>query len=1122
MRAATRPWRPWLRLAAGPLVALLAPGRPAASAEAEHAPIPVRFTLPAPACVTVAIEDASGRRVRNLVSAEPFPAGTNTVWWDGLDDLDRDTAAADHGVYHVPGKFVVPGTYRARGLACPPLSLRYALSVYNPGNPPWPTADKGSSWIADHSPPSAVLYLPDDGTPTNRPCVLVASHRAESGPGLVWLDTEGRKIRSQQWLGGVWTAANQLTRDAGANADPAVYAYAGAPWKGDKFNKFQVELRLHKLLRPGFRGEGPRDKRFGSGEDRALLGGPWKFPDGTKLPEDDDQAGLSGLAARNGILVASLPVLQALLVIDARADREIGRIPLEDPRGVAFDNRGRLLVLSGKRLLRFTPRLEALAVDAPDVLVAGGLDDPRQLTIDAAGRVYVSDWGRSHQVKVFEADGAFLRAIGQAGVPGTGPYNPAQMRRPYGLAVLPDGRLWVAENDDQPRRLSLWSAAGRLLDAWYGPPGYGGGGALDPRDPGRFYHNGMEFELDWERGASRLASVFYRPAAGDLRPEGHHMAGGPQAALYVNDRRYFVNCFNSDPVKGTPIGFIWRDRGGVVVPAAVVGRANAWERFKDAAYAGRLPGNVNWNKDEILFAWSDRNGDARMQPEEVTFARAWVLSMVVQSGLDVVMGGGRRLKPNGFTEEGVPLYDAAQVETLLEGAQKPVSTGGGQALLSPEGWFVLTTAPRPFAPQGIGGGRAGQALWSYPSLWPGLHASHIAPLPERSGELTGTTRLLGGFFTPRGSDAGPLWAINGNKGNVYVFTADGLFVATLFQDCRRARWAYPRAERGMSVNDASLGEEAFGVTLTQAGDGRIYIVGGVGPACNIARVEGLEGLRRLPGTDVSVTPELLREAQRHLQRREAQRQQGAADRPLIIAHRPQSPVVDGKLDDWANAGWVTLEERTHEVGYWQYRKVRTEAALAVAGDRLFAAFRTGDTNLLCNAGEPRQLLFKTGGALDLMLGTNPGADPAREAAASGDVRLLVAKDDGRTVAMLYRPVAPGAPGPRVPFSSPVRSIAFDRVDDVSEAVSLAAGHYRDEAAKMDIAVYEFSIPLATLNWQPRPGERVRADVGVLRGNGFQTMQRVYWHNKATGLTSDLPGEAELTPHLWGTAEVRAP
>jgi len=33
---------------------------------------------------------------------------------------------------------------------------------------------------------------------------------------------------------------------------------------------------------------------------------------------------------------------------------------------------------------------------------------------------------------------------------------------------------------------------------------------------------------------------------------------------------------------------------------------------------------------------------------------------------------------------------------------------------------------------------------------------------------------------------------------------------------------------------------------------------------------------------------------------------------------------------------------------------------------------------------------------------------------------------------------------------------------------------------------------------------------------FQTLHRVYWHNKATGLVSDLPSEAELRPDLWGT------
>jgi len=30
-----------------------------------------------------------------------------------------------------------------------------------------------------------------------------------------------------------------------------------------------------------------------------------------------------------------------------------------------------------------------------------------------------------------------------------------------------------------------------------------------------------------------------------------------------------------------------------------------------------------------------------------------------------------------------------------------------------------------------------------------------------------------------------------------------------------------------------------------------------------------------------------------------------------------------------------------------------------------------------------------------------------------------------------------------------------------------------------------------------------------------TQQRVYWSNKATGITADVPSEAMLTPSLWG-------
>ena len=86
----------------------------------------------------------------------------------------------------------------------------------------------------------------------------------------------------------------------------------------------------------------------------------------------------------------------------------------------------------------------------------------------------------------------------------------------------------------------------------------------------------------------------------------------------------------------------------------------------------------------------------------------------------------------------------------------------------------MTSAPPPFSKLGIGGAKNGKPQWSYPSLWPGLHPSHSAPPPTERGMLIGTTRLLGGLVTPRGSEAGPLFFMNSNQGDMYAFTQDGL------------------------------------------------------------------------------------------------------------------------------------------------------------------------------------------------------------------------------------------------------------------------------------------------------------------------------------------------------------
>src|SRR5438094_636658 len=105
------------------------------------------------------------------------------------------------------------------------------------------------------------------------------------------------------------------------------------------------------------------------------------------------------------------------------------------------------------------------------------------------------------------------------------------------------------------------------------------------------------------------------------------------------------------------------------------------------------------------------------------------------------------------------------------------------------------------------------------------------------------------------------------------------------------------------------------------------------------------------------------------------------------------------------------------------------------------------------------------------------------------MRLLITRAAGKTRALLYRPVAPGMAKP-VPFSSPSRTITFDRVDDVSAQVLLAFSASGD---------YEVAIPLAVLGIHPKPGLILRGDIGILRGSGGVTIQRTYWSNKATAI-----------------------
>ncbi|MCW1924477.1 hypothetical protein OKA05_18060 [Luteolibacter arcticus] len=1060
-----------------------------------HPPIAVKFTLPEAGRVTLVIEDASGQRVRNLIADTPFPAGENTAWWDGTDDLGRDLETARHGIYHIPQQFVAPGDYRVRGLWKKDIDLTYEFSVYNAGKPPWTTADTTGGWMTNHTPPTSATFVPAEKSPDGKPRLYLGAHVAEGGHGLQWVTPDGTKIGGQGWIGGNWTGAQTLATDYGKNGIATDICYAASIWEGElritaktpEKDRTVIKELLgeDKFVHGQSRHEGvPVLKGFDGGERRFVL---------------------AGIAAHDGIIAASLVRQNEIVFVDAREGKILSRVPCENPRGVAFDSSNRLLVISGNSLIRYTvdslPKHPALS--QTETLVSH-LEDPHGLALDLDGNLYVSDRGRSHQVKVFSPEGKLAAAIGKPGPPSAGLYDDLHLNNPAGLAIDNIGNLWVTENDYQPKRVSVWNQGGNLLKAFYGPTEYGGGGTLDPVDRNRFYYRGMEFALDWEKGTDRLTRVLYRP---DATSGESHTNGFPEQPLHGEDgQRFFTNSYNSSPTNGAPVATLWIEENGIARPCNAAGRAREWAALLTPEFAKLWPEGTKADDERThaAFIWNDLNGDGEPSPNEVALQKGNVGGVIFQPDLSITFSRlddtAVRFSATRITASKTPAYALDSAERIFTGAQSPRSSGGDQLITTPDGLSVSTVSPEPFAPESIGGGKDGKVTWSYPNLWPGLHASHECPVASELGMILGTTRLLGHFFSPASGEAGPLFAVNGNMGNVYVFTADGLYVTELFHDVRTGKsWSMPSAERGAKLNDLSLHDENFWPSITTTSDGEIYLVDG--GRTSLVRVDGLDTIRRIAPFDLKVTAPDLEKSSSWLLAREAARRAEQGSETLDVQ------ISEGK-PDWQNVAWASIDKRGVKANFNSDSKpYDVTAALFLGPERLHAAFRTGDKELLKNSTETPGAPFKNGGCLDLMLASSPEANPSRKDPVKGDLRLLVTlRPDGKPLALLYRPVVSGTKEPEK-FSSPWRSISIDRVDDVSAQLEFSADGQGG---------YEFSIPREILGLKHlKAGTTLAGDLGILRGNGFQTTQRIYWSNKSTAITSDVPSEAMLTPNLWG-------
>jgi hypothetical protein len=1026
----------------------------AMAADEAQGPVAIPYTLPAAARVTMAIDDAQGRRVRNLTAAQPRQAGANAEHWDGLDDA---------------GKPVPAGDYRFTGLHHGGIHANWIMSFCSPGNPPWTTADGRGAFYADHTAPQGAAAAGD--------FVALACPMGEGGQHLIGCDLEGQRL---------WGLANRVAFDGGhislatdgkilwvANdaKESTIYRVEiatgqYAPWK---ITRKDAEGRDYQVLdlkvsdQPGFTAKGS--------------GG----------------LNLAAVAVRGGTLAVCLTREGKVKLLDAETAEVRQEIAIPAPRSVAFLPDGALIVLTQDGLMR----VEASGATHPFATIGGG--EGYAVATDAAGNVYLSLRGARQNVQVFSADGKPARSIGRAGGrPLNGPFIDDAMRDPAQIAVDSRGRLWVTEETVNPKRTSIWNAAdGAFVKDLVGTTSYAGAGSINPADPTMAFSEQTVFRIDLATGAWRpVYSLAHSGHADDLFPPKVHeitnrtITRDGVTLVYTTDSARGSNEVHCTLFKDGR----WRSAAhlGTVAPRD---HAEQWRKYSHPAFQGH---------GGEAYAWSDANGDGLVQAEELAFAKPAIDGKPARlrsfywgqlpdnAGTIAYMADGANalyeFPITGTTACGAPRYDIANPRVVK--ADRPVLGGGnGEGMLigGNDGVFYLNQDPL------IAIAADGRVLGGYPNHLTSVHGSHEAKSPH-AGYLIGPSSILG--TADLGGEIGEVFYLNGNLGENYLFTRDGLWIQGLFKDTRGWFEMPAQAVRGMAFDATSGGGESFGGNFVRAKDGKTYATL-CGTDARVIEITGLTGIKRLSGA-FTYTPAQFQAAQAFIAERAAKTQE---TRAFAIAKRTATVTIDGKGDEWPElkddaARVVEVQESKH----LRYGRV----ALRWDDEALWLAYRVfAPEGKLRNTGQNELLMFKTGDCVDLMLAT-PGAP--------NGLRLLFSTLAGKPLAMLYEKTVPGTPeAQRVPFSSPARSIYFDRVTQPGDVQMATAGFDRGY-------LVEARVPWKRLGVTPAAGLTLRGDLGLLFADhgGTITNARHYWSNQATGLVNDVPGEADLTPRLWGS------
>ena len=1051
------------------------------------------FTAPEDGFYTVVIENAAGVIVRRLAAHAKLSKGETFAEWDGLTD---------------EGEVAPAGDYRFRGLRHTGVGLDYLMSYNNPGVPPWRTVDNKGEWGGDHSSPQAVaadetgLYL---GWPA-----------AEDGDGIIAVDFEGRR----QW--GYFQTPRATSAGAAHLAVDGDTLYflndtITNPKPGEP-ERIYVEAVLSAIdrktgLRTGFSLAKPVERiaRYGASEvKQSWWWDLWRdksFSLDTHSVHDDYffsgrslGGNATGLAVRGGRIYVSLRIPQEVVVFDAKDMRELARWPLPKPGGLAFTKSGELIAISDRSVVQIDP-----GTGKATPIVKTGLAAPVGLAIDRSDNLYVSDWADAQCVRVFTAKGVALRTIGKPGGRAwVGAYDPAAMLLPRGLAVDKDGKLWVAEDDSSPRRVSVWDAAsGKLIKEFIGGTDYGAasGGHIDPANPAHAISCGVMYEIDLKKGGYRPLSTLERR----FSKEQIFSIGRPSTTdrfVERDGRKWLLTGEHGALIFGEllPDG-TWKARaaiGGVFERSdnPMAAKDEARLRWRDTVFPAVFAEHLSQN-----YVWTDLNGDGAVQSEEMEWSpQTKEFSSIglrwgsggVDKDFNAYVGGqsvGQFLASfafQGWTESGAPKYSFNRAKAIVQTGEdmRSLAVGAnGDVFTNING---ERKSPK-FQPKLTSYDANGKWRWSY---------NNSMPSNRTMGAITGDA-IMGPVQA--GGEAGEILGLTQWHGcQIPLITADGLFIARVLRDPSEGGAPGPDLYRGETIQ-----------FLNRLDDGRIILSHGKN-VHNLFEVTGLASVRRFQGA-FTLTPAQSALAAERLQ---TSKQQEVKVAPIVVRKGKTPVVVDGRLDEWNWADAVDIGAKTSAA--------RGEVLLGLDDKNLYLAYRIVKHGAFFNGGKDVTQLFLTGDAVDLQFGTDPAANPARKGAVMGDTRLLLSKLGDKPVAVVYKASVPGAKK-TVSFRSPTRAVEFDEVvvvDDAQVVITTIPDGYVVEAA----------VPLASIGLErglTAPalwvGRVLRGDAGFIVGDATgNRVARIYRFNQDTSVISDIPTEATLSPDKWGEIEVRKP